>query len=128
MGKIVTWLLAVGVSAAPAWPVDALTVHFSWKGIKACENVSPAFSIRGAPKATTALRFLMHDNDAPAFHHGGSTIPYDGSGTVPEGAITYVGPCPPPGQRHHYIWTVEALDAAGHVLGRANALGLFPPR
>jgi Raf kinase inhibitor-like YbhB/YbcL family protein len=26
------------------------------------------------------------------------------------GSIGYTGPCPPPGQRHHYVFTIYAVD------------------
>ena len=49
----------------------------------------------------------MSDVDAPNFRHGGSTVPYDGSGRVREGAIDYIGPCPPADVLHRYVWTIE---------------------
>lgn len=106
----------------------ALSASFSWKNTSACSSTSPAFTVRGAPKGTASLRFNMRDLDAPNFRHGGSTVAYDGKGRVAQGAITYVGPCPPTGQTHRYVWTVEALDGAGSVLGQTEAQGSFPPR
>jgi phosphatidylethanolamine-binding protein (PEBP) family uncharacterized protein len=114
------WLTALMTPAA------AFTVKFSWSGIPACSNQSPAFTIIGAPTGTSALSFTLHDQDAPDFVHGGSTVPYAGSGAVLDGAITYTGPCPPPGTRHHYVWTVEALDGDGKVLATTRAAKVFP--
>jgi phosphatidylethanolamine-binding protein (PEBP) family uncharacterized protein len=67
----------------------------------------------------------MHDKDASHFHHGGSTIMYTGP-QIAEGAISYIGPCPPQGQQHHYVWTVEALDTGGDVLAKTTVGGVFP--
>jgi len=106
----------------------ALSAAFTWKGIGACGGTSPAFTVRAVPKGTASLRFAMRDLDAPSFRHGGSTVAYDGKGRVAQGAISYVGPCPPTGQTHRYVWTIEALDAAGSVLGQPEAQGSFPPR
>ncbi|HEV7259465.1 MAG TPA: phospholipid-binding protein [Bosea sp. (in: a-proteobacteria)] len=106
----------------------AFSASFTWSGIGACGGTSPAFTIRSAPKGTASLRFAMRDYDAPNFRHGGSTVGYDGKGRVAQGAISYVGPCPPPGQTHRYIWTIEAVDGSGKVLGQAEAEGRFPLR
>ena len=104
---------------------SAFSASFSWLGIKACGRTSPAFTIQDAPEGTERLRFVMIDKDAPSFRHGGSTIPYNGSGRVPEGAIDYIGPCPPAGTTHSYVWTIEALDRNGKTIARATAGGSF---
>jgi phosphatidylethanolamine-binding protein (PEBP) family uncharacterized protein len=103
----------------------AFGVGFSWAGIPACEKISPAFELTGVPAGTRQLRFTMTDLDVPKFPHGGSTIAYEGA-SVPRGAIRYIGPCPPAGERHQYRWTVEALDAKGKVLAKAEATAPFP--
>ncbi len=103
----------------------AMSASFSWAGIAPCKRVSPAFVIEDAPPGTKRLRFMMHDQDAPHFHHGGSIVAYTGSNVL-QGAIRYTGPCPPPGDAHHYVWTIEALDVKGHVLARTSAAGVFP--
>lgn len=105
---------------------DAFSARFSWAGIEACKRVSPEFQLTGVPAGTKRLRFEMHDLNVPAFHHGGSTVAYSGT-TVKQGAIRYIGPCPPGGEHHRYRWDVQALDAAGTVLGTANATATFPP-
>ncbi len=79
------------------------------------------------PPGTKHLRFTMRDEQAPHFRHGGSTIVYSDA-TVPQAAIRYIGPCPPRGETHHYIWTIEALDAKGHVLAKTTASASFPPK
>jgi len=103
----------------------AMSASFSWHGIASCLHVSPPFTLKDVPQGTRRLRFVMHDKDAPHFHHGGSTIQYTGP-QIPEGAISYIGPCPPPGATHHYVWTIEALSASGHVLAKTTAEGAFP--
>jgi phosphatidylethanolamine-binding protein (PEBP) family uncharacterized protein len=117
--------VGLAMAAAPS-RAEAFTARFSWAGIAACEKISPAFELAGVPTGTKRLRFEMHDLDVPTFHHGGSTIAYRGD-AVKQGAIRYIGPCPPRGERHRYRWTVEALNAAGKVLGTATASASFPP-
>lgn len=118
-------LFAVPVCFAPH-NVLALQASFSWQGIAACQRVSPAFSVGDVPQGTKRLRFTLHDEQAPHFHHGGGSVAYSGA-TIPQGAIHYIGPCPPPGQTHHYVWTIEALDAKGHMLAKTTASASFPP-
>ena len=115
------------IACAAASPASAMSASFSWKGIAACSGPSPAFAVSGAPAGTTNLRFAMRDFDAPDFNHGGGTVAFAG-GKVAQGAISYRGPCPPGGQTHRYVWTIEALDASGKVLATATAQGSFPPK
>ena len=68
----------------------------------------------------------MTDLNVPTFHHGGSTIAYNGD-AVSRGSIHYIGPCPPHGEHHNYRWVVQALDAAGKVLDQGSAEAMFPP-
>jgi phosphatidylethanolamine-binding protein (PEBP) family uncharacterized protein len=122
------WLSAIVGLTMAAMPAraNAFTASFSWAGIPACEKISPAFELAGVPAGTKQLRFSMKDLDVPTFHHGGSTIAYQGD-AVKQGAIRYIGPCPPRGERHRYRWTIEALDAAGQVMGSTSATATFPP-
>jgi len=105
----------------------SLSLHFSWAAIPACSSISPAFELGGVPAETTRLNFTMTDLNMPTFHHGGSTVAYSGN-LVSRGAVSYTGPCPPPGERHNYRWTVQALDASGNVLGTGTAIEMFPTR
>jgi phosphatidylethanolamine-binding protein (PEBP) family uncharacterized protein len=119
------FLAAVGAATALMTEnAIAFSASFSWAGIAACGSTSPAFRITGAPAGTKQLRFKMVDLNAPDYPHGGSTVAYSGA-TVPRGAISYVGPCPPQGSKHTYRWTIEALDSNGHSVGTATASGVF---
>jgi len=64
--------------------------------------------------------------DAPAELGWRRRRSYSG-GSVPQGAIDYIGPCPPAGARHRSVWMIEALDKDGKTLARATAEGPFPP-
>lgn len=96
------------------------------------ENESPPLYWSGSPSTTLAFALLMIDVDAPgppAVHWLLFNIPADinqlpeamqrleyfEAGTVQvrnsTGRIGYDGPCPPPGELHHYQFTLFALDA-----------------
>ena len=125
-GQRIALLLLFAVPAClGSHDASALQASFSWHGIAACERVSPGFSVKDAPPGTKRLRFTLHDEQAPHFHHGGSSVAYSGQ-KIPQGAIHYIGPCPPSGRTHHYVWTIEALDGKGHVLGKTSAGASFP--
>jgi len=119
---------AVAVVLVAMSDAAAFSASFSWSGIAACGKTSPAFTIRDAPIGTASLRFMMSDRDAPSFQHGGGTVPYDSNGRVPEGAIDYIGPCPPAGETHRYVWRIEALDKSGKVMARTAAERRFQAR
>ena len=107
--------------------MSRFAVDVTWAGSKSCfDPQSPPFTLNGVPPGTQRLHFAMKDLDAPDFRHGGGTVAYDGQRLVPRGAFSYRGPCPPQGQ-HHYQWTVEAVDAAGHTLATASITKKFPP-
>lgn len=118
------------------------------------EGVNPALEIDGIPVGAKSLVLIMDDPDAPSgtFLHW---LVYDipvtvniAENSVPgkQGVNTargmdYVGPCPPSGT-HRYIFKLFALDKelglkggrdlktvekamAGHILGKAELIGLY---
>ncbi len=125
-GGAVGAAVLVAALLSGASPAAALSATFSWRGIPACGTVSPAFALKGVPRGTASLSFALRDRDAPDAPQSGATVPYAGRGTVPKGAVAYTGPCPPKGARHHYIWTIHALDPHGADLDMAEAAGNYP--
>jgi len=127
------------------------------------EDISPALAWSGAPQNTKSLALVFDDPDAgnPAFTHWllanipatkqslAENAPHDG--TLSNGAVQgqndfskvgYGGPCPPPGDAHHYHFAIYALDATlslqpsfskqqlasvmqGHTLAWGELVGLF---
>jgi hypothetical protein len=127
------------------------------------EDISPALAWSGAPENTKAFTLIFDDPDAgaTAFTHWlvanipaselslAENTPRDA--TLPNGVVQgqnsagkpgYVGPCPPPGDAHHYHFAIYALDAAlslqpsfskqelasamqGHTLAWGELVGLF---
>lgn len=92
------------------------------------ENISPPLAWRDAPPGTRSFVLVLDDPDAPGgvFHHWGLyDIPAARTG-LREGAklaglgqaindfghARYDGPCPPPGNAHHYHFRLAALNRA----------------
>jgi len=97
------------------------------------ENKSPALEWKNPPKDTKSFVLMVHDPDAPTgsgfWHWVVYNIPADatsipeGAGDaagagLPKGAVQsntdmakpgYIGPCPPPGPKHHYNFMLYAL-------------------
>ena len=131
---------------------DQIPAKFTCDG----ENYSPALEWRGAPAQTQSFALIVSDSDAgdnaqwvlydiPASATG---LPEDASGIGvsginEQGKTGYTGPCPPPGETHHYVFKLYALDVASlnlpgaagfgdgddarqdHVLGGANMTGTY---
>ena len=111
---------------------DTVPVRFTCDG----ENLSPPLSWSGVPEDATELRIASRDPDAPSgvFTHWLVTGIDPSSTGVDEGSVpaggtaesnsfgepAYGGPCPPRGDDpHRYVFTIEAIDAAGEVLASA---------
>jgi Raf kinase inhibitor-like YbhB/YbcL family protein len=123
------------------------------------ENKSPALEWKNPPAGTKSFALMVHDPDAPTgsgfWHWIVYNIPPDatslpeGAGepvgtALPKGAVQgntdmgtpgWVGPCPPPGTKHHYNFMLFALKvptlevppgATAAIVGfnaNANAIG-----
>jgi Raf kinase inhibitor-like YbhB/YbcL family protein len=117
---------------------DTVPVRFTCKG----DDLSPPLAWSDVPEGTTELRVSLTDPDAP----GGTFVHWlvtgidpssagVGQGAVPPGGTqhengfgeaNYRGPCPPPGDSpHRYVFTVEALDEIGVVLGSGELAASF---
>jgi Raf kinase inhibitor-like YbhB/YbcL family protein len=127
------------------------------------DNVSPALSWTGVPGGTKSLVLIVSDPDAPSgtwIHWIVYDLPASArqlperlpkagdiegggrQGTTSFQEVGYGGPCPPPGDAHHYHFTLYALNARlnlqagasgeqidgamkGHVIAKAELIGLY---
>jgi len=117
------------------------------------EDIMPRLQIEGVPSKTKTLALICHDPDAPMgrWEHGlfWNIPPTTKEITKPIGVIgknswgrnDYGGPCPPSG-KHHYFFTIYALDIKldlpegstreelelameGHVIAHSQLAGLY---
>jgi phosphatidylethanolamine-binding protein (PEBP) family uncharacterized protein len=118
-------LSVLAVLLASAETSAAMGLSFEWGPTGQCfDKKSPPVKLSDVPAKTTQLRFKLVDLDAPDYPHGGDTVQYAGNDSLPYGAFSYTGPCPP--SPHTYRLSVEALDAGGKVLAKAEASKRFP--
>ncbi len=98
------------------------------------KNMSPSLEWKNPPAGTKSFAMTYYDQDAPTgsgfWHYVLFDIPAGvnkiavgdlSKGKVPAGSIEsatdagkpgFFGPCPPPGRKHTYIYTVHALKVA----------------
>ena len=131
---------------------QAIPPKYTCKG----QDVSPPLSISGVPEGAKSLALVVDDPDAPrgVFDHWivwnispdtkelveGASVPKQGKNHF--GELHYKGPCPPPGNPHHYRFKLYALDLMltleegsskaqleqamkGHVLAQTELVGTF---
>jgi Raf kinase inhibitor-like YbhB/YbcL family protein len=106
------------------------------------KNISPKLVWFGAPAKTQTFALVVSDSDAPngTFYHWILyNIPHDlgaldkAVSTLPPGTLVgmnsenkmeYHGPCPPKGPRHHYVFTLYALDTTLDLAAGVDAIKL----
>ncbi|HUP87570.1 MAG TPA: YbhB/YbcL family Raf kinase inhibitor-like protein [Acidimicrobiales bacterium] len=108
---------------SPAFENDrTIPGQFSCEG----DNISPPLVWTRVPAEAAELALVVADPDAPSgtFHHWVvlGIAPKEGrveAGELPPGAVeakggsenpTWIGPCPPAGEEHDYVFTLYALD------------------
>jgi phosphatidylethanolamine-binding protein (PEBP) family uncharacterized protein len=119
-------MLVLSVILIGLWPgaAAAFSMTVSWKGTAKCfDPQSPIIRLSAVPKGTKSIAFQMTDLDAPNYPHGGGTVTYAGQKSLPKGAFSYRGPCPP--APHRYRWTARARDANGKAIGTAQTTVRF---
>lgn len=108
---------------------DTLGAAYAFNGFGCTgENRRPQLSWSGAPHGTKSYAVIAHDPDAPTgvgfFHWVVLDLPAETTSLASDveptppavigrndaGFNGYLGPCPPPGPKHRYIFTVYALD------------------
>ena len=126
-----TAIFIVSMVAIQTVEARAFDFTFDWGNIPKCTSgnpnivLNPAFVLSAVPSGTAKISFQLRDTNVPEFKHGGGSVNYLGTGSIPSGAFKYLSPCPPTG-KHLYKWTAIATDKAGKKLGIATVSKLYP--
>ena len=98
-------------------------------------DVSPPLRWTAAPQGTTGFSLRLIDLDThPPFRHWtltsipatvrslatGTAVGHDAPNSY--GRAGYGGPCPPPGQKHRYLFVLDALGPGRRRLAEARLL------
>lgn len=115
-GAAVTHALANKDKYALTLDAIPLSVHIALAQKHTCQHLSPPIRVNNVPGGTTRLEVSVTDLNI-MYDHGGGTVALPPDGQVAEGALdNYLGPCP--GRMDHtYRFRVNALDAAGRIIG-----------
>jgi len=112
-------------------PMQPIAAEHYWNNFGCSgDNVAPKLIWENPPVGTKSFAITFYDQDAPTgsgfWHWVVYNIPASittleggkNAGALPVGAIQsntdlskpgFVGPCPPVGRKHRYLWTVHAL-------------------
>ncbi len=114
-------LAAAFALSSPAFHQHArIPIRYTCDG----KNVSPPLRWTAPPRRTRSLALLVDDPDAPGgvFTHWTlwnlpptrrslpAGVKWKLQGRNDAGSTGYTGPCPPPGPRHRYVFTLYAVD------------------
>ena len=94
-------------------PEEDMTINVDFLERHICSRVSPEITVAYAPHGTKFYDVrLVEYNDGNERFMGGGRWNEDGSGLIPEGALTrhYQGPCPKKDQRIQYAYIVTAME------------------
>ena len=157
--KILAAIMSFNLESTSLKNNEEIPREFTCKGA----NKSPHLKWKGGPEKTKSYAIILRDPDAP----GGTFIHWviwnipakvnelqagiEHQAILESGAaqgvnsfnrVGYDGPCPPPGPKHRYIFTLYALDETlelkpkstaedledqikGHILSKTTFQGLF---
>ena len=96
----------------PEEEVDKFMISVDFKEVHRCSRISPEITVAYAPYGTKFYDVRLVESGENERFLGGGTWPEDGSGIIPEGALTrhYTGPCPPQNRKTEYIYVVSAME------------------
>ncbi|MGN0009223.1 MAG: MbtF [Desulfovibrionaceae bacterium] len=114
--------LLAGCSSMNPWADEnepkVMTMEVDLQERHRCSRISPEITVRNVPEGTVAFQVRLEETSLPQRILGGGRWANDGSGVIPEGALTqhYQGACPQNGVPGKYMYVVAAMGADGQPL------------
>ena len=90
---------------------EGMTLSVDLRAVHRCSRISPEIVVENIPQGTRSYQVRLLEYHAEGERLlGGGVWEEDGSGIIPEGALTqfYRGPCPQQGQSGRYGFVVSA--------------------
>lgn len=99
---------------APEEDEDKFEISVDFREVHRCSRISPEITVAYAPIGTKFYDVRLIEKGPQDRILGGGLWPEDGSGVIPEGALTqhYTGPCPPQDKNIEYMYVVSAMESA----------------
>lgn len=112
------WLAGCAGQEKPQAQSGEMIIGVEIRPVHRCSRISPEMTVAYAPKGTKFYKVrLVEYGDGGERFIGGGEWADDGSGLIPEGALTtyYMGPCPPEGQSREYAYIISAMSVEGQT-------------
>ena len=89
-----------------------MTINVDFQEVHRCSRISPEITVAYAPKGTKFYDVRLVERGEQERFLGGGVWQEDGSGVIPEGALTrhYTGPCPRGDKQLEYTYVVTAME------------------
>lgn len=100
-------------SEPPAQPeAPDMQVDVKLRALHRCSRISPEMVVTGIPQGTDYFDVRLVEDGQQERLLGGGSWDNDGTGVIPEGALTrlYTGPCPPDGESRQYTYVISAMS------------------
>ncbi len=100
-------------------PRSDMDVYADISEVHRCSRISPEIEVSDFPEDTIRFEVSLQDRADFSRVHGGGSWKNDGSGIIPEGALTrhYQGACPPEDDdSRSYQFVVKAVGENGRIL------------
>lgn len=98
---------------APQPEEEDMEIAVDFREVHRCSRISPEITVAYAPKGTKFYDVRLVEQADTGRFLGGGAWPNDGSGLIPEGALTrhYSGPCPPKDREVEFAYIVSAMES-----------------
>lgn len=104
---------ATATEQTPPVENENMDITVDFREVHRCSRISPEITVAYAPKGTKFYDVRLVETGENERFLGGGVWQHDGSGIIPEGALTrhYTGPCPPRDRVTEYAYVVSAMES-----------------
>ena len=91
---------------------DNMSVAVDFRDVHRCSRISPEIIVMNPPRGVSGYEVRLMELGEREKILGGGSWREDGTGQIPEGALSnhYVGPCPKEGENTEYSYIISAME------------------